>query len=246
MTIEVRRAADRFLTRAEGRTTWHSFSFGSHFDPGNVGFGAITALNDERLPAGTGYPDHPHRDVEIVTLVLDGLLRHTDSDGRATVLAPGELSRTSAGAGIVHAEVAEGTVTTRFLQTWLRPDSSGGPSSYDSAEIGRPTALTEVVGPGGAAAIGTTSARLHLGHLVPGPASLPDAPVLHVFVVEGAVTLGDRLLGPDDTARLTDEGGRALSVDAQSTIAVWSFESVRPGPSPARRSGSRPRPGPRG
>jgi hypothetical protein len=86
VTIEVRRAADRFVARAEGRTTWHSFSFGGHYDPANVGFGALVAHNDEHLPPGTGYSDHPHHDVEIVTLVLEGALRHTDSTGRSGVL----------------------------------------------------------------------------------------------------------------------------------------------------------------
>jgi len=86
VTIELRRAADRFRTDEAGRTTWHSFSFGTHYDPGNIGFGALVAHNDEHLPPGTGYPDHPHRDVEIVTVVLAGALRHTDSEGRTGVL----------------------------------------------------------------------------------------------------------------------------------------------------------------
>jgi redox-sensitive bicupin YhaK (pirin superfamily) len=235
VTIEVRRAADRFVTRAQGRTTWHSFSFGAHYDPDNVGFAAITALNDELLPPGTGYPDHPHRDVEIVTVVLEGALRHTDSQGRSGVLVPGEISRTSAGTGIVHAEVADSR-TTRFLQTWLRPDDSGGPSSYASAPIGSPSGLTEVVGPEGAVGVGTSAARLHVGDLSRGRVVLPDAPLLHVFVIDGRVSLGDRELRTDDAARLTDEGGRALRVEARGTIAVWSFEPVRPGPSPARRN----------
>jgi redox-sensitive bicupin YhaK (pirin superfamily) len=237
VTIEVRRASDRFVTHDKGRTTWHSFSFGSHYDPRNVGFGAITALNDEQLPPGTGYPDHPHRDVEIVTLVLSGGLRHTDSEGRSGVLVPGEVARTSAGSGIVHAEVADGSETTRFLQTWLRPDTSGGPSSYAAAPVGPSSGLTEVVGPDGVIGIGTSGARLYVGHLDVGPVTLPDAPLLHVFVVDGALTVGDRGMGPGDAARLSDEGERALEMDAQGTIAVWSFESVTPGPSRARRSG---------
>jgi redox-sensitive bicupin YhaK (pirin superfamily) len=231
VTIEVRRAADRFRTRADGRTTWHSFSFGVHYDPHNVGFGAMTAHNDEQLAAGTGYPDHPHRDVEIVTVVLDGALRHTDSTGRTDLLLPGRLSRTTAGSGIVHAEVAEAGVTTRFLQTWLRPDEAGVPPAYDTAGVGVPRDLTEVVGPAGALGVGTRGARLHLGHVGPGRVALPDAPLLHVFVVDGVMTLGERELRPGDEARLTDEGGRALGVTTRGTTAVWSFDrSDRRGP----------------
>lgn len=223
MTIEVRRAAERFLTREAGRATWHSFSFGAHYDPGNVGFGALVAHNDEQLPPGTGYPDHPHRDVEIVTVVLDGALRHADSEGRAGVLAPGEISRTSAGAGIVHSEVTEPGVTTRFVQTWLRPDEPGGTSSYASAGVGRPAGLVEVVGPDGAVGVGTTGARLHVAHADPGALSLPDAPLLHVFVPEATVTIGDRELAPGDAARLTDEGGRELTVEQPGVILVWAL-----------------------
>jgi len=222
VTIEVRRAADRFRTDDTGRTTWHSFSFGTHYDPGNVAFGALVAHNDEHLPVGTGYPDHPHRDVEIVTVVLEGALRHTDSDGRTGVLVPGEISRTSAGTGIVHSETTEPGVSTRFVQTWLRPDEPGGASSYTAAETGLPEALTELVGPGGAVTVGTSGARLHLAHARPGTLTLPDAPLLHVFVPDATVTLGDRELTPGDAARLSDEGGRTLTVESPGLILVWS------------------------
>jgi len=222
VTIEVRRAAERSVTRAAGRTTWHSFSFGAHYDPANIGFGALVAHNDELLPPGTGYPDHPHRDVEIVTVVLDGALRHTDSDGRTGVLVPGEISRTSAGSGIVHAEVAEPGVTTRFVQTWLRPDESGGPSAYAVAEVGLPADLTEVVGPDGAVDVGVRGARLLLAQVTEGSLELPQAPLLQVFVPGATVTLGDRELAPGDAALLTDEGGRRLRVESPGLILVWS------------------------
>jgi quercetin 2,3-dioxygenase len=223
VTIEVRRAADRFVTRDEGRTTWHSFSFGTHYDPGNVGFGALTAHNDELLPPGTGYPDHPHRDVEIVTLVLEGALRHTDSEGRSAVLVPGEISRTSAGSGIVHSEVTEPGVRTRFVQTWLRPDEPGGPPTYVSARTGNSGSLTEVVGPEGAVGVGAAGARLHVAHAATGTLDLPEGPLLHVFVPDAAVTLGDRRLEAGDAARLTDEGGRSLTVERPGLVVVWAL-----------------------
>jgi redox-sensitive bicupin YhaK (pirin superfamily) len=227
VTIEVRPASERFVTRDEGRTTWHSFSFGAHYDAHDVGFGALVAHNDEHLPPGTGYADHAHRDVEIVTVVLEGALRHTDSEGRNAVLAPGQVSRTSAGAGIVHSEVAAPDVTpgttTRFVQTWLRPDEPGGASSYAVAEIGQPAKLTEVVGPNGAVAVGTRGARLHLARLDVGTVTLPDAPLLHVFVPDATVTIGERELEPGDAARLTDEGGRDLTVEQPGLVLVWSF-----------------------
>jgi redox-sensitive bicupin YhaK (pirin superfamily) len=223
VTIDVRRASGRFVTHDQGRTTWHSFSFGAHYDPGNVGFGAMVAHNDEQLPVGTGYPDHAHADVEIVTVVLDGALRHTDSDGRTAVLVPGQVSRTSAGSGIVHAEMSEPGVATRFVQTWLRPDEPGGPSSYAVHEVGRPVDLTEIVGPAGAVDVAARGARLFAGHLGPGAIDLPDAPKLHVFTVGATVTVGDRALGPGDAARLVDQGGRTLTVEHPGLLLVWSL-----------------------
>jgi redox-sensitive bicupin YhaK (pirin superfamily) len=224
VTIDVRRASDRFVTQDAGRTTWHSFSFGAHYDPGNVGFGAMVAHNDEHLPADTGYPDHPHADLEIVTLVVEGALRHTDSDGHESVLVPGQMSRTSAGAGIVHSEVTEPGIATRFVQTWLRPDEPGGRPSYAVHEVGRPADLAEVVGPDGALGVGTSGARLLLGTLEPGQrVVLPDAALLHVFVPDATVTLGDRQLGPGDAARLVDQGGRTLTVERPGLVLVWSL-----------------------
>lgn len=223
MTIEVRRAADRFRTRAEGRETFHSFAFGSHYDPVNVGFAAMTAHNDEHLPPGTGYDDHRHADVELVTWVLSGALRHTDSSGASAVLEPGQVLRTSAGSGIVHAEVSASTEETRFLQTWLRPDVAGVVPSYASTDVGPANDLTQVVGAGGAVDLGVAGARFYVARPTNGAVTLPDAARLHVFVVDGTVVIGDRELGAGDASRLTDEGGRALVVSAPATFGVWAF-----------------------
>lgn len=223
MTIEVRRAADRFRTRDEGRDTFHSFSFGPHYDPANLGFAAMVAHNDENLPPGTGYDDHRHGDVEIVTWVLAGALRHTDSSGRDQVLEPGQVLRTSAGSGIVHAEVSASDGPTRFLQTWLRPDEAGVVPSYAATAVGATAGLTEIVGPGGAVDIGSRGARLFVAHPGSGAVQLPDAPRLHVFVPDGSFTVGERFLGPGDAARLSDEGGRAVTVASAGVLAVWAF-----------------------
>ncbi len=211
------------MTQAEGRTTWHSFSFGAHYDPTNIGFGALIAHNDELLPPGTGYPDHPHRDTEIVTLVLSGALRHTDDHGHTAVLTPGQVGRLSAGSGVVHAEVTEPGVRTRFLQTWVRPDSSGVVPSYVSADYSD-SGLVSVAGPGGVVSLGAARVSLYAG-TVAGPVALPDAPLLHFFLISGQASVGDRLLEPGDAARLTDQGGRVLEVDSSATLAVWALSS---------------------
>lgn len=235
MSIEVRLSGKRFVTAEAGRTTRHSFSFGAHYDPSNLGFASMVALNDEELPPGTGYPDHGHSDLEIVTWVLTGALRHTDGNGNTEVLLPGDIQRISAGSGIVHSEVTEPGAHTRFLQTWLRPDEPGRPPSYARTPVGDSVGdsragsgagqFTEVTAPGSPLSVNSRGASLHLADLTRGTIELPDAPSLHLFVAAGTVELGDRVLEAGDAARLVDEGGRGLTVPASATLSLWAFKS---------------------
>lgn len=228
--IEYRPGEDRFVTRAEGRTTWHSFSFGSHYDPANVGFARLVAHNDERLLPGTGYADHPHADLEIVTWVLSGALRHTSTVGSG-VVGPGEVQRLSAGHGVVHSEMAEGAEPTRFLQTWVRPDEPGLEPDYLATPVPLVAGWTCVAGGGGVVPLAASGTALHVADLVTGQRlDLPDAGQQHVFVARGRVMLGERLLEDGDAARLVDEGGRTLTAETDSHLVVWAFrESARPG-----------------
>jgi quercetin 2,3-dioxygenase len=220
--IEYRGAGGRFETRAEGRTTWHSFSFGSHYDPANVGFASLVAHNDERLPPGTGYDYHPHADLEIVTWVLHGALRHTSSVG-SDVIGPGQVQRLRAGRGVVHSEVADGPAETRFLQAWVRPDEPGLEPDYRNAEVPASDGWTTVAGPGGLP-IASAGTALHVADLPAGQRLvLPEAARLHVFVARGEAMLGERLLTDGDAARLVDEGGRPVTAETDSHLVVWSF-----------------------
>ena len=228
MPIEVRGPRDRFVTVADGHTTWHSFSFGVHYDPHNTGFGALVAHNDEVLPAGTGFPDHPHVDTEIVTWVLSGALRHTDSARNTGVVVPGQVQLLSAGTGVVHSEVADGAEQTRFLQAWVRPDESGLVPSYAAAEPepvrNALTCLADGDG-GGAIDLHARGASLHAGDFDAGAAvPLPDAPRLHVFIAAGAATLGDREIPAGGAGRLVHEGGRLLTATRPDTsVVVWAL-----------------------
>ena len=230
--IEYRPAEGRFRTEAEGRTTWHSFSFGAHYDPRNVGFGSLVAHNDELLPPGTGYAEHPHTDLEIVTWMLSGALRHTSTVGSA-VIGPGQVQRLSAGAGVVHSEVADGEETTRFLQAWVRPDEPGLEPNYVPADVAFTDGWTCVAeGEGrGVVPIATRGASLHVAEIgAGGRLPLPESPQLHVFLARGRVLLGERTLAPDDTARMLDEGGREVVAEADSQLVVWGFEATGSAP----------------
>ena len=227
--IDYHSAGARFLTRAEGRTTRHSFSFGSHYDPQNVGFANLVAHNDERLPPGTGYPDHPHSDLEIVTWVLSGALRHTSTAGSG-VIGPGEVQRLSAGSGVVHSETADGGAETRFLQAWVRPDAAGLQPDYRAGEVRLGAGWTCVADSAGSGVLSLAArgTSLHAADLAAGERlALPDAARLHVFVAAGEVMLAERRLQDGDAARLVDEGGRALLGEERAQVLVWALPDVR-------------------
>jgi hypothetical protein len=148
--LEVRRAADRFVTETAGIVSRHSFSFGAHYDPGNVGHALLVAHNDDVVAPGAGYDTHPHRDLEILTWVLDGGLRHEDSRGETGLVVPGLVQRLSAGDGVLHSERNDAATgaSVRFVQMWLRPDEPGGEPSYAQHDAGPELSSGELVSRG--------------------------------------------------------------------------------------------------
>ena len=223
---------DRFTTLARQRVTRHSFSFGEHYDPGNLGFGPLIAHNDDALEPGGGYPEHPHTDLEIVTWVLSGGLVHSDSTGRTAVVEPGHVQVLSAGAGIRHSELADaGSGPTRFVQAWVRPDVPGGAPVHHLAasEVGRGR-LVPVAG-GEGLPLGTAGARLLVARLDPGAVvALPDEPMQHVFVASGEVAVPPGPLAAGDALRVTDEPGLPVRAVAATELLVWSFRRAPSGP----------------
>src|SRR5690625_2723962 len=112
-TVELRRGADRHRATTSGLRSWQAFSYGDHYDPANTHHGVLLVCNEEQLAAGSGYDTHPHRDLEILTWVLHGGLRHADSLGHRGVIRPGVIQCLSAGAGVEHAEHEIGRASGR-------------------------------------------------------------------------------------------------------------------------------------
>lgn len=206
-----------------GIETLHAFSFGRHYDPDNVRFGSLIACNEERLAPGAGFEEHPHRDMEIVTWVVEGELTHRDSTGHATVVRSGDLQRLSAGRGVRHVERNDGDTPLRFVQMWLVPTVPGGEPSYEVVRdvadgtpyhLGRADAVLHVrrltAGERAALAQSTSRARARGGRRV------------YLHVVHGDVRLGDEVLGPGDAVRA--EAPRDLDVVAgtPAELLVWS------------------------
>ena len=216
---EIRGADGRFLTPGEGVSTRHSFSYGAHYDPDNIGFGPLIAINTETLEGGAGYDSHRHADVEIVTWVLEGALRHEDSTGHAGIVTPGVAQRLSAGTGVEHTERnASDTEELVFVQMMLVSDHDGDPS-YAQADVdaqpGELTATVDVDAP----------ADLYVVRLDPGDAlTVPAAVRSLVHVTTVMISLGDTTLTSGDEARLTDEDAYDLSAaDDGGEALIWQL-----------------------
>ncbi|HEU4427425.1 MAG TPA: pirin family protein [Myxococcota bacterium] len=130
--IRIRRAEERGHTRTSWLDSRHTFAFGSYVDPAHLGFRSLRVINEDRVAPGQGFATHGHRDMEIVTYVLSGVLAHRDSLGTGSEIRPGEVQRMSAGTGITHSEFnVSGSESVHFLQIWILPEEAGLTPSYE-------------------------------------------------------------------------------------------------------------------
>jgi len=243
--VDVRRADSRFVTDFGWLDSKHSFAFGHHRSRTNTHHGLLLVNNDDRVLPGTGFETHPHRDMEIVTWVLDGSLVHQDSMGNHGVIYPGLAQRMSAGTGILHSEKNDswnlaGAVhetPVHFVQMWVVPDAAGITPGYEQLEIeperlagGLVTVASGMPGHADDTAIRIANryAALHAARMAPGrQVTLPEAPFVHVFVPRGTVELeGVGTLGAGDSVRLTSSGGQRVTGRTDAEVLVWEMHAV--------------------
>lgn len=236
--LQVQRAEQRYRggDPAAGIDTRHAFSFAGFYDPDNIRLGPLVACNEERLEPGSGFGEHPHRDLEIVTWVVEGELIHEDSAGRREILRAGDVQRLTAGSGVRHAERnASEREPLRFVQMWLEPARHGGAPAYE---------VVRGISDATPYALPRTPAVLHVRRLTAGQrAGLPRADWCYTHVVRGAVRLSveqsgagssAELLTPGDAARITAPAGRAptgaadvlaTAVDGPAELLVWEMHT---------------------
>jgi redox-sensitive bicupin YhaK (pirin superfamily) len=242
--VEVHRAGDRLKTKVAWLDSRHSFAFGQHYDPGNTHHGVLLVHNEDVVHPGEGFDPHPHRNMEIVTWVLEGSLLHQDSMGNSGVIYPGLAQRMSAGTGIMHSERNDAWKLSgtrhqdpvHFIQMWVLPDESDTEPGYEQAEVddrlrsggwvpvasGMPRHRDET-----AIRIRNKNAAMQVARIQPGGSVLlPDAPYVHLFVARGMADLETvGLLDAGDAARLTHAGGLRVGSPIGAEIVVWEMHS---------------------
>jgi redox-sensitive bicupin YhaK (pirin superfamily) len=229
--ITIRKAKDRGHADHGWLDTSHTFSFADYWDPRHMGWGPLRVLNEDRVAAGTGFPTHAHRDMEIITYVLEGALEHRDSLGTGSVIRPGEVQRMSAGTGVRHSEYnASKTDPVHFLQIWIEPARRGVAPGYEQKTFGeaeRRGRLRIIAAPDGregavtihqdATVYATTLARGERVTHAAAPGRLG-----WVQVARGALLLNGERLAQGDGAAIERE--RALTLEALEPAEALLFD----------------------
>jgi len=229
--ITLRRSAERGFADHGWLKSFHSFSFADYHDPAHMGFGNLRVINEDRIAPGTGFGAHGHRDMEIVSYVLEGALAHKDNMGNGTSIEPGDVQRMSAGRGVMHSEFNHAPQqTTHFLQIWILPDVRGIEPGYEQKRFDAASkrgTLRLVASPDGRDGSVTlhADAALYAG-LFDGAESaeleLDPARKAYVHVVRGKVNANGQALSAGDAALLSGES--SLRLDSGHDAEVIAFD----------------------
>jgi quercetin 2,3-dioxygenase len=230
--IELRKSQERGYVDHGWLKSFHSFSFADYYDPNFMNFGALRVINEDRVAPGMGFGTHGHKDMEIVSYVLDGSLAHKDSMGNGSAIKPGDVQRMSAGTGVQHSEFNhEARRGTHFLQIWIQPNQLGIPPSYEEKHFGEAEKrgkLRMIASPDGH----DGSVKIHADTVVYAglfdgaeTATLAVAPTrkIYVHVARGRVSVNDRPLEAGDALKLTDVHTVAVSNGHQAEILLFDL-----------------------
>ncbi|MEX5573503.1 pirin family protein [Pseudomonas lijiangensis] len=230
--LTLRKASDRGVANHGWLKSFHTFSFASYYNPLEQGFSDLLVINDDRVAAGKGFGQHPHRDMEIFSYVLEGALEHKDTLGTGSVIRPGDVQLMSAGSGVAHSEFNHSaSEPVHFLQIWIVPNVAGAQPSYQQEHFspeqkrGRLQLIISPEGNDGSLKV-RQDARVYAG-LFDGneTASLELAADRHAYVhvARGSVVLNGERLGEGDGVRLRDEQQIHLSEGVDAEVLVFDL-----------------------
>jgi len=230
--LQVRKSQERGYADHGWLRSFHSFSFAGYFDPKHMGFGNLRVINEDRVSAGAGFGTHGHKDMEIISYVLDGAVAHQDSMGNVESIPAGDVQRMSAGTGVTHSEFNHSkTEPVHFLQIWIEPNAKGVTPGYeqkrfDSAD--KRGGLRLVVSPDGAEGSLTVHADAHMyAGLFDGDEAANQSLVAgrktYVHLVRGELEVNGTLLTAGDAAMLEDEAALSLSHGKDAEVLVFDL-----------------------
>jgi quercetin 2,3-dioxygenase len=228
----VRRANERGYANHGWLKSYHTFSFADYHDPNHMGFRSLRVMNEDRVGPGQGFGTHAHRDMEIVSYVLDGELEHKDSMGNGEVLRPGEFQRITAGTGITHSEFnPSSSNATHFYQIWLQPERRGISPSYEQkrfAPEARQNQWQLVASRAGVAGslVIHQDANIYLADLTAGNElshTIPRGRHAWLQVLRGSVHVNSHLLQTSDAIALSEEGFLSLSADDRAEVMLFDL-----------------------
>ena len=230
--LTLRKSSDRGYADHGWLKSFHSFSFANYHDPDHMGFGNLRVINEDRIAAGKGFGTHGHRDMEIISYVLEGNLAHKDTLGNVKGIPPGDVQRMSAGNGVQHSEFNHAQdQTTHFLQIWIEPNVTGIAASYEQktfAEAEKRGQLRLVAAPGGEQGAVTihADARLYAGLFDGGEtASLTLDPLrkAYVHLVRGQLEVNGHALQAGDAAMLANETDLTIGHGRAAEVLVFDL-----------------------
>lgn len=230
--LTIRRSLERGHANHGWLDSFHTFSFANYYDPANMGFGPLRVINDDRIAPGRGFGTHGHRDMEIITYVLEGAIAHKDSMGSGSTIRPGDVQRMSAGRGVMHSEFNPlPDQQTHLLQIWIEPDVTGIAPEYEEQQVGEEEKrgrLRQIVSPDGAGGSMRIhqDARIYVG-LFDGEeaAQLPLAAGRRawVHIARGRLDVNGVTLEAGDAVALTDESMISLQNGDQAEVLVFDL-----------------------
>jgi redox-sensitive bicupin YhaK (pirin superfamily) len=230
--ITVRKSSERGTTKIDWLESKHTFSFGDYYDPANESFGPLRVINEDWIKGGAGFPPHPHRDMEIVTYIVEGAISHKDSSGGGGTIRPGEIQRMSAGRGITHAEFnASADQSCHLLQIWIIPSERGIEPGYEQKQIDAAAVqnhFARIAGPDPqdnevrlVQDAEIWAAKLDAGIEILHP--LAQGRKAWLQVVKGDVSVGAESLKAGDAAAITDQPQIALRSKTAAEVLLFDL-----------------------